>query len=244
MCARRIASASFTRREIDDERPPTGETTSRAGSSAPSRCTTLGVFAALDMRTNKIVWQQHWPDTCYSGSTTTAGGLVFVGRNDGRLTALELGRRHEALGVPNRRRHERARQRVRARGQAVRRRVLGRQPVRGLAEGRQRLAVRPRRHARARAAGGRRDDVHARSRRHGRSRRGQDGVRQRVHVLPRRARRRRPRRRRSRSSTRAARTSWYSLVSEGRNEMPPFGASLTPEQIRDVAAYVATKLPH
>jgi alcohol dehydrogenase (cytochrome c) len=26
---------------------------------------------------------------CYSGATTTAGGLVFVGRNDGRLTALD-----------------------------------------------------------------------------------------------------------------------------------------------------------
>ena len=33
-------------------------------------------------------------------------------------------------------------------------------------------------------------------------------------------------------------------VSEGRNDMPPFGAALTPEQIRDVAAYVATMLPH
>jgi mono/diheme cytochrome c family protein len=33
-------------------------------------------------------------------------------------------------------------------------------------------------------------------------------------------------------------------VSEGRKDMPPFGAALTPEQIRDVAAYVATLLPH
>jgi mono/diheme cytochrome c family protein len=33
-------------------------------------------------------------------------------------------------------------------------------------------------------------------------------------------------------------------VSEGRNDMPPFAAALTPEQIRDVAAYVATLLPH
>ncbi|MGA8595743.1 MAG: PQQ-binding-like beta-propeller repeat protein, partial [Bryobacteraceae bacterium] len=46
-----------------------------------------GVFAALDMKTNRIVWQEAWKD-CYSGSVTTAGGLVFVGRNDGRLTAL------------------------------------------------------------------------------------------------------------------------------------------------------------
>ena len=40
------------------------------------------------MRTNKLVWQQRWKDPCYSGSVTTAGGLVFTGRNDGRLTAL------------------------------------------------------------------------------------------------------------------------------------------------------------
>jgi alcohol dehydrogenase (cytochrome c) len=41
------------------------------------------------MHTNTLVWQQHWPEPCYSGSVTTAGGLVFVGRNDGRLTALD-----------------------------------------------------------------------------------------------------------------------------------------------------------
>jgi len=48
----------------------------------------FGIFAALDMKSNRLVWQQRWKDSCYSGSVTTAGGLVFVGRNDGRLTAL------------------------------------------------------------------------------------------------------------------------------------------------------------
>ena len=48
-----------------------------------------GIFAALDMKTNRLVWQQAWKDSCYSGSMTTAGGLVFVGRSDGRLTALD-----------------------------------------------------------------------------------------------------------------------------------------------------------
>jgi mono/diheme cytochrome c family protein len=47
-----------------------------------------GIFAALDVRTNKLVWRRRWLDQCYSGSVATAGGLVFVGRNDGRLTAL------------------------------------------------------------------------------------------------------------------------------------------------------------
>jgi quinohemoprotein ethanol dehydrogenase len=50
---------------------------------------TLGVFAAMDLLTNKVVWNQHWGEPCVSGSTTTAGGLVFVGRNDGRFTALD-----------------------------------------------------------------------------------------------------------------------------------------------------------
>jgi alcohol dehydrogenase (cytochrome c) len=50
---------------------------------------TTGYFAALDVTTNRLVWRQHWADTCYSGSSVTAGGLVFVGRNDGRLLALD-----------------------------------------------------------------------------------------------------------------------------------------------------------
>jgi len=53
------------------------------------RIPTTGYFAALDLKTNKLVWRQHWGDTCYSGSSVTAGGLVFVGRNDGRLLALD-----------------------------------------------------------------------------------------------------------------------------------------------------------
>ena len=58
---------SFTQAEIDD----------------------AGVFAALDVTTNRIVWRQHWREICYSGAVVTAGGLVFVGRADGRLTALD-----------------------------------------------------------------------------------------------------------------------------------------------------------
>ena len=48
-----------------------------------------GIFAALDMKTNRIVWRQRWKDMCYSGSVVTGGGLLFAGRNDGRLTALD-----------------------------------------------------------------------------------------------------------------------------------------------------------
>ncbi len=50
---------------------------------------TTGIFAALDMKTNRLVWRQRWKDYCYSGSVVTAGGLVFVGRSDGRFMALD-----------------------------------------------------------------------------------------------------------------------------------------------------------
>ncbi len=48
-----------------------------------------GILAAMDMRTNTIVWRQRWSEICYSGSTVTASGLLFIGRSDGRLTALD-----------------------------------------------------------------------------------------------------------------------------------------------------------
>jgi PQQ-dependent dehydrogenase (methanol/ethanol family) len=49
-----------------------------------------GTFTALDATTNRIMWQQKWSgktNYCYSGSFTTAGGLVFVGHNDGTYEA-------------------------------------------------------------------------------------------------------------------------------------------------------------
>jgi quinohemoprotein ethanol dehydrogenase len=48
-----------------------------------------GLLAAMDMATNTPVWRQRLAERCYSGVTATAGGLIFVGRNDGRLTALD-----------------------------------------------------------------------------------------------------------------------------------------------------------
>ncbi len=48
-----------------------------------------GIFAAVDLTTNRIAWRQQWPEICYAGSIVTRGGLVFIGRNDGRLTALD-----------------------------------------------------------------------------------------------------------------------------------------------------------
>lgn len=48
-----------------------------------------GYFGAWDPTTGKIVWRKQWKESCYSGSTSTAGGLVFVGRNDGELQAYD-----------------------------------------------------------------------------------------------------------------------------------------------------------
>jgi mono/diheme cytochrome c family protein len=59
------------------------------GVTGYTRLARTGIFAAVDMTTNEIVWRYRWPEQCYSGSIATAGGLVFVGRNDGRLTALD-----------------------------------------------------------------------------------------------------------------------------------------------------------
>jgi quinohemoprotein ethanol dehydrogenase len=48
-----------------------------------------GYVAAMDMRTNKRAWRVRWPTPCYSGSVTTAGGLVFVGTTEGRYLAYD-----------------------------------------------------------------------------------------------------------------------------------------------------------
>ena len=48
-----------------------------------------GILAAMDMRTNTIVWRQRWQQFCYSGVLATAGGLLFTGQSDGRIMALD-----------------------------------------------------------------------------------------------------------------------------------------------------------
>ena len=50
---------------------------------------TKGFLTAYDMSTGKIAWQNEFPESCYSGTVTTAGGLVFVGQNNGELQAYD-----------------------------------------------------------------------------------------------------------------------------------------------------------
>ncbi len=87
VCARDNAS-TFRAWDIEPTQPPAGELYI-GGNFGSNPLPPQGTFTALDMHTNKIVWQQHWANPCNSGATATAGGLVFVGRNDGRLTALD-----------------------------------------------------------------------------------------------------------------------------------------------------------
>ena len=79
----------FSGGEQDDDLPPEQGERFVGGTFHGIPGFITGTFTAMDMRTNTIVWQQRLIDRCYSGSLATAGGLVFLGRNDGRLTALD-----------------------------------------------------------------------------------------------------------------------------------------------------------
>ena len=68
---------------------PTNGTSFLGGATTFTRVARTGIIAALDVTTNKLAWRYQWPEQCYSGTLTTGGGLLFVGRSDGRLTALD-----------------------------------------------------------------------------------------------------------------------------------------------------------
>ena len=48
-----------------------------------------GILAALNVTTNRLLWRRQWVEGCSSGSVNTAGGLLFIGRTDGRLMAYD-----------------------------------------------------------------------------------------------------------------------------------------------------------
>jgi quinohemoprotein ethanol dehydrogenase len=53
-----------------------------------------GTFTAIDATSGKTVWQKRFPEPCYAGTATTAGNLVFVGRNSGQLQAYDATNGH------------------------------------------------------------------------------------------------------------------------------------------------------
>jgi quinohemoprotein ethanol dehydrogenase len=68
---------------------PTHEESWGGGRVGYPRVPRVGQFVAMDVKTNTAAWRTQWPDQCYSGAAATGGGLVFTGRNDGRLIALD-----------------------------------------------------------------------------------------------------------------------------------------------------------
>ena len=48
-----------------------------------------GVLAAIDSRTNKIVWKKEYTQGRPSGALTTAGGLLLQSSGDGNLEAYD-----------------------------------------------------------------------------------------------------------------------------------------------------------
>ncbi len=80
-------SSSDGREDFD---PPGEDSFWAGGGHNPSHgIPRQGTFNAVDLTTNRLVWQQQWASSCMAGTLATAGGLVFVGRTDGRFTALD-----------------------------------------------------------------------------------------------------------------------------------------------------------
>jgi quinohemoprotein ethanol dehydrogenase len=80
---------TFSAAELEgDGLPEVGEVY-MAGRLGTAQADDRGIFAALDVTTNRLVWRRQWIDICYSGSIVTAGGIIFTGRNDGRFVALD-----------------------------------------------------------------------------------------------------------------------------------------------------------
>jgi len=88
VCAHDGISAFSSSGEIDFMDPTPG-TRYAEGTFGRAGVRVRGIFAAVDVTTNKLAWRQQWQEMCYSGSIVTGGGLVFVGRNDSRFTALD-----------------------------------------------------------------------------------------------------------------------------------------------------------
>ncbi len=65
--------------------------TLRLGSAflTPPGGKTWGTFTGIDVKTNKITWQDQLDQMCIGGSLATAGGLVFIGEGNGNFDAYD-----------------------------------------------------------------------------------------------------------------------------------------------------------
>ena len=86
VCASDRISDFSAREKLEDATP---NKPYMGGAFGQAQISDVGILAALDVTTNRLVWRRQWREICFSGSVVTAGGLLFVGRADGRLTALD-----------------------------------------------------------------------------------------------------------------------------------------------------------
>ncbi len=83
-------SANAARADASQYEAPTFDGQFLGGAYLGAGLQSRGVISALDLKTNRLVWQRQFNEGCRSGSLTTAGGLVFMGRrNDDRLVAMD-----------------------------------------------------------------------------------------------------------------------------------------------------------
>jgi quinohemoprotein ethanol dehydrogenase len=89
VCSQTGALGLVTPPKLQHQKKP-GETYIGSDTVVASGFDTTGYITAYDMSTGKIAWQNELKgESCYSGTVTTAGGLLFVGKNDGNLVAYE-----------------------------------------------------------------------------------------------------------------------------------------------------------
>ena len=89
VCANDGAAAYSTREGGVEWVMPTPGGRYFGGEYQRSRVPIRGVVSAVNLKTNRLAWQQQWGEWCYAGSIVTGGGLLFIGRIDGRLVALD-----------------------------------------------------------------------------------------------------------------------------------------------------------
>ena len=80
-----IGVARVSEEDSSPDYVPYTATDALGRTAVPSR----GILTAVDLRTRAVAWQVQWTDRCFNGSAVTAGGLLFIGRIDGRLTAID-----------------------------------------------------------------------------------------------------------------------------------------------------------
>ena len=256
-CARRRTPAGTPAAMIRISNRPSRRPV-RHGADAGAGLPRGGIIAAMDMTTNKIVWRYRWAEQCYSGTLATGGDLLFVGRNDGRLTALDSRSGKQlwefqtgaGMHAPTSTFMHRGKQYMLAyssgsaligspRGDSVW--LFGLEgtlppaepgvPVNRLA------AAIPT----AAACADRSSSARRRVASHGGQPERQTRVPGDLRDLPRRGWARRSRRWGALNNVPNA-AAVVAIVAEGRNNMPAFSTLLTPVDIRDVAAYVAETL--